>query len=134
MTDHEAACACGQIRVTCRGQPMRVSMCHCLACQRRTGSVFAVQAWYPREQIQPVLGSPKQYVRQADSGRRVTFNFCPECGSTVFWSPEQRPELIAVAVGAFADPDFEKPGLSVWERQRHPWTLTIAELSADHLD
>jgi hypothetical protein len=134
MTDREAACACGQLRVTCRGQPVRVSMCHCLACQRRSGSVFAVQAWYPREQIQPVQGAAKQYTRRADSGRRVTFNFCPECGGTVFWSAEQRPDLVAVAAGAFADPAFEKPRHSVWERRRHPWTAAIGEQVAEHTD
>jgi hypothetical protein len=109
-------------------------MCHCLACQRRTGSVFGVQAWYPREQMEPVRGTAKQYIRQADSGRRVTFSFCPECGGTVFWSAERRPELIAVAVGTFADPGFEKPGLSVWERRRHPWTTATGELAVEHLD
>jgi hypothetical protein len=109
-------------------------MCHCLACQRRTGSVFAVQAWYPREQILPVVGVAKQCVRKADSGRRLTFSFCPECGGTVFWSAEQRPGLIAVAVGAFADPGFEKPGHSVWERKQHPWTVAISEHAIEHLD
>jgi hypothetical protein len=109
-------------------------MCHCLACQRRTGSVFGVQAWYPREQIRRVLGTARQHVREADSGRRVTFRFCPECGGTVFWSAEERPDLIAVAVGAFADPGFEKPEHSVWERRRHPWTMAAGELAVEHLD
>jgi hypothetical protein len=106
-------------------------MCHCLACQRRTGSVFGVQAWYPREKVQ-AEGAAKQHVRQADSGRCVTFSFCPECGGTVFWSAEQRPDLIAIAVGAFADPGFERPGLSVWERSRHPWTAATDELAVEH--
>jgi len=108
-------------------------MCHCLECQRRTGSVFAVQAWYPRENVQQG-GTARQYVRQADSGRRVTFSFCLECGGTVFWSAEQRPDLIAVAVGAFADRHFERPGHSVWERSRHPWTAAMDELTVQHLD
>jgi hypothetical protein len=64
----------------------------------------------------------------------VTFNFCPECGGTVFWEPEQRPELIAVAVGMFADPDFEKPRNSVWEKRQHPWTTAIAEQQIEHSD
>src|SRR5271165_2321546 len=91
-------------------------MCHCFECQRRTGSTFGVQAFYPREQVRHAKGIAKRYARRADSGRTVTFNFCPECGGTVFWEPEQRPELIAVAVGMFADPDFAKPRNSVWEK------------------
>ena len=109
-------------------------MCHCLECQRRTGSIFGVQAFYPREQVRLAKGSAKRYARRADSGRTVTFNFCPECGGTVFWEPEQRPELIAVAVGMFADPDFEKPRNSVWEKRQHPWTTAIAEQQIEHSD
>jgi hypothetical protein len=51
MTNHEAACSCGQLRLICQDDPVRVSMCHCLECQRRTGSTFGVQAWFMREQV-----------------------------------------------------------------------------------
>src|SRR6516165_5405660 len=90
-------------------RPVRVAMCHCLECQRRTGSTFGVQAFYPRAQVRLAKGVVKRYARRADSGRTVTFHFCPDCGGTVFWEPEQRPELIAVAVGMFGDPDFGQP-------------------------
>ena len=133
MTGREAACACGQLRVTCTGEPVRISMCHCLECQRRTGSAFGVQARYPRGQVR-VQGTARQYVRRADSGRHVTFSFCPECGGTVFWHIEQSPDVIAVAVSTFADPNFPKPRHSVWERRQHPWTSAIGALAMEHLD
>jgi hypothetical protein len=134
MPDREAACSCGQLQLTVRGDPIRVSMCHCLECQRRTGSAFSVQAFYPREQVRLAKGIAKRYARRGDSGRTVTFNFCPECGGTVFWEIEQRPELVAVAVGMFADPEFEKPRYSVWEKRQHPWTTAIAEQQIEHSD
>ena len=40
MTTHHAECSCGQLQVDADGDPVRISMCHCLACQRRTGSAF----------------------------------------------------------------------------------------------
>ena len=58
----EAACSCGQLRATVEGDPVRISMCHCLACQRRTGSAFSMQARYPREQVQ-TSGRSSTYVR-----------------------------------------------------------------------
>jgi len=134
MIKREASCSCGQLQIICQDDPVRVSMCHCLACQRRTGSTFGVQAWYARAQVRPARGIAKRYVRRADSGRTVTFSFCPECGGTVFWEPERSPDLIAVAVGAFADPDFEKPSLSVRERRMHPWTVAIGEQQIEHAD
>jgi hypothetical protein len=133
MTSREAACSCGQLSLTVNGDPLRVSMCHCLECQRRTGSTFGVQAWYSREQVQPAGGVAKQYTRRADSGRSVTFNFCPNCGGTVFWAAAQRPDLVGVAVGMFADPAFDRPAHSVWERSQHPWTVAFGELIVEHL-
>ena len=130
----QASCSCGQLRLTCQGEPARVSMCHCLACQRRTGSAFSVQAWYSRDQVQPAEGTAKRYPRVAESGRTVNFGFCPECGGTVFWEAELRPDMIGVAVGTFADPSFEPPSLSGWERRQHPWTKAIDAQKIEHLE
>jgi hypothetical protein len=115
-----AACACGQLRIACRGAPQRVSLCHCLDCQRRTGSAFGVAAFYPREAVSPE-GRAQSCRRRADSGRSITFHFCPDCGSTVYWEPEFRPDSIAVAVGSFADPEFPRPEKAVYEERAHPW-------------
>ena len=51
MTTRQASCSCGQLSVTCEGEPVRISICHCNACQKRTGSVFGTQARFPREQV-----------------------------------------------------------------------------------
>jgi hypothetical protein len=125
MTTRKAACNCGQLHLTCEGAPARISMCHCLECQRRTGSSLGVQARFPRSQVSRIEGKATQYIRVADSGNPITFYFCPVCGSTVYWELKSQPDLIAVAVGAFADPDFPPPEISVWEKRRHAW----AELS-----
>ena len=131
MTTRHAACSCGQLTLTTEGEPVRISMCHCLACQRRTGSAFAVQARFPRDQVS-VEGRSTQYVRTADSGNKATFHFCPDCGSTVYYTPEQIPDVIAVAVGAFADPAFPAPRVSVYEARRHAWAGRPADV--EHFD
>jgi hypothetical protein len=107
-------------------------MCHCLACQQRTGSVFGVQARFPRDRV-TVEGRATQYVRVGDEGGRATFRFCPACGSTVFYTLADDPDLVAVAVGAFADPSFPPPRVSVYESRRHPWAPVPASVT-DHWD
>jgi hypothetical protein len=131
MTTRRAACSCGQIALAAEGDPVRISICHCLACQRRTGSVFGVQAWFPRGKVS-VEGRSSVYVRTADSGKRITFHFCPDCGATVYWELEKAPEAIAVGVGAFADPTFPAPRVSVWEATRHPWAAVPEDV--EHFD
>jgi hypothetical protein len=69
-------------------------------------------------------GRASTYKRSSDSGFAVTFHFCADCGSTVFWEPERKPEAIAVAVGSFADPSFPAPTQSVWNERRHPWVTS----------
>lgn len=120
MTTRQAACSCGQLKVTTEGEPIRISMCHCFACQRRTGSAFGVQARFPKDKVS-AEGRSTQYVRTADSGNNITFHFCPDCGATVYYRLDAIPDAIAVAVGAFADPTFPAPRVSVYEARRHPW-------------
>ena len=59
MRDRRASCSCGQLQLTVRGDPVLVAACHCLECQRRTGSAFGVQAFYPQEQVEPAKGVVK---------------------------------------------------------------------------
>jgi hypothetical protein len=134
MTIRRAECNCGQLHLTCEGEPVRVSMCHCLECQRRTGGVFGNQAWFGREQITSISGPSTRFTRSSDSGNSVTFQFCPACGSTVYWEAEGFPGLIAIAVGSFADPAFPAPKHSVWERRRHSWVEVLGDMPIQHSD
>lgn len=123
-----ATCSCTKLSVVCEGEPTRISVCHCLECQRRTGSVFGSQAWFPRERVTRDETGASRYVRVAESGNRITFHFCPACGSTVYWELDSARDSIAVAMGAFADPDFPPPTFSVWERRRHSWAEVPGEV------
>ena len=120
MPTRVAACVCGQLTASCSGDPALISLCHCLACQRRTGSTYGIAAFVPRENV-IVAGDAKAYTRSSDSGYTVSFYFCPHCGSTVYWTPERKPEMVAVAVGAFADPAFPPPSQAVYAEYRHRW-------------
>ena len=119
MTEHRASCSCGQLTLVARGDPIRVSMCHCLACQRRTGSTYGAQARFAVENVE-ITGDSTEYVRIGDEGTACHFHFCPKCGATVwYWFGDAN--FRAVPVGAFADPAFPAPSVSVYEERRHPW-------------
>ena len=107
-------------------------MCHCLACQQRTGSAFGIQARFARDQV-VAEGTTAQFARTGDSGGRATFHFCPSCGATVYWEVDRMPDVVAVAVGAFADSKFPPPTVAVYEARRHPWTV-MPDLVVEHWD
>ena len=96
-------------------------MCHCIDCQRRTGSILSIAAFYERALVTLVQGEACQFTRDSASGRPVTFHFCGGCGANIFWEPARMPHLIGVAVGAFGDPDFPRPDQAVWAKDRHRW-------------
>ena len=120
MGSRTASCSCGQLRIEVQGEPRGVGVCHCLACQRRTGSVFAALAGFAAPY--KVFGAATEYVRVGDQGARFKFRFCPVCGTTVFHTEDGREDRsVSIAVGAFADPSFPPPQVSVYDCRRHSW-------------
>lgn len=113
-----AQCHCGQVTITCEGEPDPVVMCHCLLCQRRTGVPFQIGAYFLKENIR-IEGETKPYVSIRDSGMEAAVNLCPDCGTSIWW--EGFPGRLGIAGGCFADPEFPQPMVSVYERSRHPW-------------
>jgi hypothetical protein len=120
MPARTASCTCGQLTATTSADPVRVSVCHCLACQRRTGSVFGAQARFPANSV-TISGTSRKFLRVGDEGGRAIFNFCPSCGATVYYTIEGGAEYIAIPVGAFAEPSFPAPTISVYEERMHTW-------------
>jgi hypothetical protein len=129
LTTRTASCRCGKLSATVTGEPVRVSVCHCLNCKKRSGSAFAVQARWPKEQT-TIEGGSKTFVIVADSGNRATFHFCPECGSDVYYEIDGKfddkfNDLDAIPLGAFDDPYFGAPAYSVWESRKHDWVEIV---------
>jgi hypothetical protein len=119
---------CGQLQAQVTTEPIRVSVCHCLACQRRTGSVFGAQARFAKAAV-TVTGSSKEFVRIGDEGTRSTFNFCPDCGATVYYTFAGHEDAIAIPIGAFADPTFPAPSFSVYEERMHSWVQVPGQVT-----
>lgn len=123
MTDERIAqCACGALSATCRGNPVRVSICHCLDCKRRSGSAFSYNATYAAAQVS-TRGEHGTYRRTGDEGRWADFHFCGRCGTTVFYEIEARPGMVTVPAGGFADMGFPEPTVEVYGERRPDWCV-----------
>ena len=120
MTAHTASCRCGQLTATATGEPVRVSVCHCLDCQRRSGSAFAAQVRFPAEQV-TIAGNSTEYAHAGGGGNIARFHFCPTCGDSVYFTNDTIPETIAIALGTLANPYAFTPNFSVWESRKHDW-------------
>jgi hypothetical protein len=122
MQSHEGGCVCGAVRYRAEGLPLRVTACHCTMCQKRTGSAFGVGAYYKAEQVQKLRGELATYEHHSDESHRwLRFEFCPKCGTQVFWTLEALAGVRAVGLGTFDDPKWLKVTRFGWYRSAHPW-------------
>ena len=126
MPTRRAQCFCGQLSADCTGEPVRISVCHCLDCKRRSGSAFSFNARWPAENV-TIAGTAKEFTRIGDQGSRATFSFCPECGVTVHYRLDNQPGIIAIPAGTFADVSFPQPFVSVYEERKCQWLEIRAE-------
>ena len=104
---HEGGCLCGDVRYRTIAEPLRVTICHCRFCQRFTGSAFLVEPIFKREDV--VLSGAKPHVynhRSANSGQRVSLNFCGRCGTTLFLDFARFPDIYGLCGGTFDDPNW----------------------------
>jgi hypothetical protein len=129
----KAACACGALAIDLAGDPYFVAACNCTQCQRRTGSIFGVSAYFRGSQLAALRGEAQRFTRRSDAGRPVEFHFCPRCGSTVYWTAPREPpsQGLGVAVGCFADPGFPRPMLIAWCVTKHGWAVFPPDVPTD---
>ena len=137
LMERLAQCHCGSLRAITSGEPLLVGICHCKACQRRTGALAASVAAFAKAQV-TIEGQTKVFDRYGQSGRKVRFYFCPNCGTSLYWEAcptghihpcgrsvhweaDARPDTYILAVGTFADPSFPPPSVSIFEESKHTW-------------
>ena len=119
MAEHRASCQCGAVKVGSMAEPDFIIACNCKACQKKTGAPFGTGAYFKQSDFQ-VSGDTWKYTRTADSGRSLTNHFCPNCGTTIFWTLDMRPDHVAVGLGSF-DTKAPKPTRVIWMSQKHDW-------------
>jgi hypothetical protein len=116
------ACQCRALRYRIDAEPMTVYACHCTECQRQSGSAFGISMVVPRDKLTFVQGTPKQWERTADSGRKIMCLFCPDCGSRIAHLPEHSPKAAIIRAGTLDDTKGVFVVGHVWTRSAQPWT------------
>jgi hypothetical protein len=114
-------CACGAVRFTLRDQPMFVNCCHCLDCQRQTGSAFVINALIETERIELAAVAPEAVRMPTDSGRPHDIYRCPTCKVAVWSDYGGRPKLRFVRVGTLVQPHPIRPDAHIYTRTKLPW-------------
>jgi len=114
-------CACGEVRYRLKSRPLFVHCCHCLDCQRQTGSAFALNALIEADRVATLSGKPVPVTVPTDSGRPHDIYRCPNC-QTALWSDYgRRKVLLFVRVGTLETPSALNPDVHIFTRSKQPW-------------
>jgi hypothetical protein len=118
--ERQGGCACGALRYRLASEPMFVHCCHCLNCQRQTGSAFVINLLIEADRVELVRGEPQAVDVPRDEGRPQRIHRCPDCQVAVY-SEYSRPEVLFVRAGTLDDPSTVTPDVHIYTRSKLPW-------------
>lgn len=113
-------CLCGAVRYTCREKPTHVYFCHCLDCQKESGSPFVTELYLPRPSV-TISGMTTRYTRTADTGMAIHRNFCPSCGTVVLTEFDMTPDFVSVKACSLDDASWLVPEFHLYITRKQPW-------------
>ena len=123
MSDRlEGGCSCGEVRYRLNDEPLFVHCCHCLNCQRQTGSAFVVSVLIETDRVEVLAGDPQPVDVPRDDGSAQPIFRCPTCQIAVF-SQYTLPELRFVRAGTLDDPSRVSPDVHIFTRSKLPWVV-----------
>jgi hypothetical protein len=124
----DGSCHCGAIRFEAEVEEGEVSLCHCTDCQSLTGTAFRTSVPARDGTLRVTAGTPRTYLKTADSGNRTEQNFCGDCGSPLFVRHPGDGQGWTIRWGAIRQRDALRPVRSIWLRSAVPWLDRVADL------
>lgn len=127
MIKRIATCCCEKSQLTTSGEPMISGLCHCNNCKKRTGSAFGLSAYFHQSDV--IIGSElKTYEVNAETGKQERF-FCPNCGTTLYWTTTAIPNYIGIASGCFVDTPLDAPQFMAMKENQCSWLDKLEDIN-----
>ena len=119
-TNRDGGCACGAVRYRLTAEPLFVHCCHCLNCQRQTGSAFVINALIEASNVELVSGEPQAIAVARSGNQKQKIWRCPGCQIAVY-SDYGNPKILFVRAGTLDDPASVRPDVHIFTRSKLPW-------------
>jgi hypothetical protein len=121
----EGGCSCGAVRYRLTSEPLFIHCCHCLNCQRQTGSAFVINLLIEADRVELLASDPQPVDVPRDDGSQQRIYRCPDCQIAVF-SQYGWPEFRFVRGGTLDDPSGIRPDVHIYTRSKVGW-VTLPE-------
>jgi len=117
----EGRCQCGAIAYRVTGLPATLFSCHCNECQRQSGSAFGMALWIKEPAVELVTGKLKEWIRDLPSGRKMSCQFCPDCGTRLFHTTVGQTQMLSIKPGTLSTTNRLKPAGHIWVDSKQQW-------------
>jgi hypothetical protein len=121
----EGKCHCGKISYSAEVDPDKVTICHCSDCQNLSGSPYRASVPAPAATFVLRSGTPKTYVKTAESGTRRIHAFCADCGSPVYSCAISDPPFYSLRIGCLDQRAVLKPTKRIWCQSQLGWSTNL---------
>jgi hypothetical protein len=118
--NREGGCACGLVRYRLGDEPLFTHCCHCLNCQRQTGSAFVINLMIEADRVAILTGDPQPVDAPRDDGSMQRIYRCPRCQVAVF-SEYGSPDVWFVRGGTLDEPSSVSPDVHIFTKSKQPW-------------
>lgn len=122
-------CHCGAIRYEAQVDPANVRICHCTDCQMLTGSVFRANVPTLEGTFSLKSGTPKTYIKTAESGNKRAHAFCPDCGTPIYAAALVDPRSYSLRVGCLDRRAELMPSKQIWCDSALPWAMNVEAIA-----
>jgi hypothetical protein len=121
----EGGCSCGAVRYRLASDPLFVHCCHCLNCQRQTGSAFVINLLIEADRVELLAGEPEPVDVPRGRTQQQRIFRCPSCQVAVF-SRYTSAKVRFVRGGTLDEPSSVEPDVHIYTRSKLPW-VTLPE-------
>ena len=120
----DGACHCGKITFAADIDPARVVICHCTDCQTISGAPYRASVPALADNL-TLRGEPKIYIKTAESGNRRALAFCSDCGTALYSTTPEEPQVFNLRLGAVTQRAQLPPKAQGFCRSAMPWAMDI---------
>jgi len=126
----DGRCHCGEITFEAEVDPDALHICHCTDCQTLSGSAFRANIPAPAEHFVLLSGTPKTYIKTAESGNKRLHAFCGTCGAPIYSSAVENPQSYGLRAGTIRQRAQFSPRRQIWRRSALPWVDALTDVPA----
>ena len=126
----DGRCHCGEITFEAEVDPDGLYICHCTDCQTLSGSAFRANILAPAEHFVLLSGTPKTYIKIAESGNKRIHAFCGTCGTPIYSSAVENPHSYGLRAGTIRQRAAFSPRRQIWRRSALPWVDALTDVPA----